>query len=196
MNFLAHQFLSFDDPALKTGNLLGEFVKGKDYQQYIPALQKGILLHRKIDDFTDRHPLVCELSKSMHTIFHKYSPVIVDIYFDYCLAINWWRFSDQNLNNFAQNTYAELQSFAPILPARIQTVINRMREHDWLSHYQTMEGIQMSFNNLIHRARFDNNIKEAISYLYVHQKNIEAIFLEFFPEIIVECKRYLKGLEK
>ena len=126
MNFLAHQFLSFDDPALKTGNLLGEFVKGKDYQQYTPTLQKGILLHRKIDDFTDRHPLVGELSKSMHTTFHKYSPVIVDIYFDYCLAINWWRFSDQNLNDFAQNTYAELQSFASILPDRIQTVINRM----------------------------------------------------------------------
>ena len=192
MNFLAHQFLSFDNPALKAGNLLGEFVKGKDYLQYTPILQKGILLHRKIDDFTDKHPLVMGLSKTMHTTFHKYSPVVVDIYFDYCLAINWWRFSDENLNNFAQNTYAELQSFAPILPDAIQNVINRMQKHDWLGHYQTMEGIQMSFNHLIQRARFDNNIKEAIAYLYVNQKNIEAVFLEFFPDIIAECNDYLK----
>ena len=62
MNYVAHQVLSFGDPNLQLGNLLGEVVKGNQYQQYSPNLQKGILLHRQIDTFTDAHPIVKELS--------------------------------------------------------------------------------------------------------------------------------------
>jgi len=33
-------------------------VKGRDYLKYPELIRKGIILHRHIDGFTDRHPVV------------------------------------------------------------------------------------------------------------------------------------------
>ena len=53
MNHLAHCFLSFGDEDILLGNFLGDFVKGHDWEKYPRGIQRGILLHRAIDSFTD-----------------------------------------------------------------------------------------------------------------------------------------------
>ena len=57
MNFLGHLYFSNNNPELMYANLFGDFVKGKDLSMYSPQVQKGILLHRKIDDYIDNHPV-------------------------------------------------------------------------------------------------------------------------------------------
>ena len=37
------------------GNMISDFVKGKKKFDYPPGIQKGIMLHRAIDTFTDTH---------------------------------------------------------------------------------------------------------------------------------------------
>ncbi len=191
MNFLAHQFLSMEIPAVKAGNLLGEFIRGKEYEKYSENIQKGVLLHRKIDDFTDKHPVVLALVREMNPVFHKYSPVIADVFFDYCLAKNWWRYSEVALQEFCDQTYSDLESFSSLMPQKVQTTISSMREHNWLFHYQSLEGIQHSLKNLKRRTSFENNIEDAIKYLYTHEEKIEAAFFEFFPDIQKECTLFL-----
>ena len=56
MNYLAHFHLSHGNDDWMTGALLGDFVKGPLKGERSKALEQGILLHRKIDAFTDRHP--------------------------------------------------------------------------------------------------------------------------------------------
>ena len=76
MNYLAHLYLSDDGtPESLVGALLGDFVKGDDHRNYPPAIQRAILLHRKIDAFTDAHEIFrrdgahlhCEIPISMAT---------------------------------------------------------------------------------------------------------------------------------
>lgn len=55
MNYLAHAYFSFGDPAILTGNMISDYVKGKKQFDYPIAIQKGIKLHRAIDQFTDDH---------------------------------------------------------------------------------------------------------------------------------------------
>ena len=55
MNYLAHAYLSFGMPAITVGNLISDFVKGKQKFTYPAAIQQGIVLHRAIDTFTDTH---------------------------------------------------------------------------------------------------------------------------------------------
>ncbi len=191
MNFLAHQFLSTEIPAVKAGNLLGEFIRGKEYEKYSENIQKGVLLHRKIDDFTDKHLVVLTLVREMTPVFHKYSPVIADVFFDYCLAKNWWRYSEVALQEFCDQTYSDLESFSSLMPQKVQTTISSMREHNWLFHYQSLEGIQHSLKNLKRRTSFENNIEDAIKYLYTHEGKIEAAFFKFFPDIQKECTLFL-----
>lgn len=191
MNFLAHQFLSMNIPAVKAGNLLGEFIRGKEYENYSEAVQKGILLHRKIDTFTDKHPIVLALVREMTPSFSKYSPVITDVFFDYCLAKNWWKYSEIGLQEFCNQTYDDLESFSPIMPEKAQSMIVSMREYNWLFHYQNLEGIQHSLKNLKRRTSFENNIEEAIKYLYTHEQKIENVFFKFFPDVQKECSTFL-----
>jgi acyl carrier protein phosphodiesterase len=53
MNYLAHAYLSFGIPEITLGNLISDFVKGKKKNDYPAAIQRGIMLHRAIDTFTD-----------------------------------------------------------------------------------------------------------------------------------------------
>ena len=55
MNYLGHLVLSGQDDEVLLGNFMADAVKGSSYKMYSTGVQKGILLHRKIDDFTDKH---------------------------------------------------------------------------------------------------------------------------------------------
>ena len=57
MNFLAHVYLSGENTQLAIGNLIADQVKGESYREYPIEIQKGIVFHRAIDDFTDRNPI-------------------------------------------------------------------------------------------------------------------------------------------
>jgi acyl carrier protein phosphodiesterase len=47
-----------------------------------------IILHRAIDTFTDAHPVLDEVLK-LHSRYHHYAGVIVDVFYDHFLAKNW-----------------------------------------------------------------------------------------------------------
>ena len=55
MNFLAHEFLSFNNKELRVGNFLADFIRGNNLDKYPEGIKTGILLHRSIDVFTGFH---------------------------------------------------------------------------------------------------------------------------------------------
>ena len=55
MNFLAHIYLSGNNNDLRFGNFIANSIREKQYQDFSTSVQKGILLHREIDAFTDQH---------------------------------------------------------------------------------------------------------------------------------------------
>ena len=89
MNHLAHFVLSGDDDDLAIGNFLADFITNRQLPDFTEGVQRGIHLHRAIDAFTDAHPVVKQSTKRLHPFHHKYSPVIVDVYYDFLLAKNW-----------------------------------------------------------------------------------------------------------
>ena len=60
MNYLAHAYLSFGEPDILIGNMISDFIKGKKQFDYLLPVQKGIQLHRAIDEFTDFHAVTKE----------------------------------------------------------------------------------------------------------------------------------------
>src|SRR5277367_1527199 len=101
MNFLAHLYLSGDNPKIKTGNFIGDFVKGKNLaDRFEKDIAKGIVLHREIDWFTDRHPVVKQSKDRLREKYRHYSGVIVDVFYDHFLARNWINYSSKSLSDF------------------------------------------------------------------------------------------------
>ena len=56
MNYLAHLVLSGKNEEVLFGNFIADAVKGKSYLTWSKNIQKGILLHRFIDHYTDTNP--------------------------------------------------------------------------------------------------------------------------------------------
>jgi len=90
MNFLGHLVLAGTDENLSLGAMLGDFVRGRVALQAFPApVQKGILLHRHIDAFTDSRPEVAALRSWFPADFRRYAGIIIDLGFDHLLARDW-----------------------------------------------------------------------------------------------------------
>jgi acyl carrier protein phosphodiesterase len=109
MNYLAHAYLSFNDPDILVGNMISDFVKGKKKFDYPLRIQAGIMLHRIIDEFTDSHPATREAKEFFRPHYRLYSGAFIDVVFDHFLALNSNEFTETSLLNFSQQVYSFLQ---------------------------------------------------------------------------------------
>jgi len=111
MNYLAHAYLSFNQPDILAGNMINDYVKGKKKFDYPLDIQKGMLLHRAIDHFTDHHSATQKAKQFFKTDYRLYAGAFVDVLYDHFLANDIAEFaSDIELNLFCQTTYASLQN--------------------------------------------------------------------------------------
>ena len=184
MNYLAHCFLSGPDEHLLVGNFIADHVKGKDLIGFPAAMAAGIVLHRKIDRYTDTHPVVKQSKKRLRPFFHKYSPVVADMYYDHFLAKSWNEYSEIPLAGYAQQVYSLLQANAQWLPERTKHMIRHMIAQDWLTIYASLDGMDSVLRGMATRTRFFSNMEEATGFLQVHYSFFEKEFKLFFPDLI------------
>jgi acyl carrier protein phosphodiesterase len=184
MNYLAHFHLSNKDTDLIIGNYIADDVKGKEYLKYALPIQNGILLHRKIDAFTDTHQVV---TRSKDTIRHhqnKYTPVVMDVFYDYFLANSWEKYDNEGLLNFTQDIYSVLFKNINQLPLKSQGRLPFMANSNWLYNYGKIEGIQKSLTGLSHRTNYTNNMDQAHLILKEHEESLQHDFEEFYPQLM------------
>ena len=88
---------------------MGDTIRGKQYLDYPEEVQRGILLHRQIDTFTDAHPLFRESKRRLVPLYGHYAGVITDIFYDYFLTKHWRVFSSEDFDGYIERFYALLQ---------------------------------------------------------------------------------------
>ncbi len=144
MNYLAHLYLSGNSEEILVGNFIGDYVKGKQYQKFPVGVQKGILLHRQIDSFTDRHELVKSCANHFRERYGRYSGIVTDVVFDHFLARFWCEYSSITLRQFAKYVHAVLLSNYLLLPSRVKGFLPFLIQHKRLESYAHFKGIQQS----------------------------------------------------
>lgn len=184
MNYLAHLYLATDSPASILGNFLGDFLKGIDINCYNEDIKKGIEQHRKVDVFTDKHPIFKQSKQLISSNNKRYSGIIIDIFYDHFLAKNWWYYSDTSLNEFAAKTYKVLEDNSAILPPRLQAVLPRIKTDNWLICYENIAGISTALKRVSLRIKRENAVAAAIEDLELNYQQFEDHFSKFFPELI------------
>ncbi|MFD2516017.1 ACP phosphodiesterase [Pontibacter locisalis] len=194
MNFLAHAFLSGDDPDLLLGNFIADSVKGKQLDLYTPAVANGIRLHRLIDTFTDTHEVVGETKARLRPKYKKFAPVIADMYYDHFLASRFERFGKESLQVYTQWVYAIIQKSFDLLPERMQHIFPHMMQHDWLSGYAQLEGLNRALTGMSRRASFVSGMETAALELQENYSLYAAEFEDFFPELILYAEKERQNL--
>ncbi len=180
VNYLAHIYLSGDDDYIKIGNFIADRVKGKEYLDYQVDIQYGILLHRQIDTFTDKHSIVKKSKLRLHERYRHYDGVIIDILYDHFLAKNWKIYSEIPLNKYVQHFYGLLASNYKLLPQKIQYLYPFMISGNWLYNYRTINGIEKVLKGMNKRSGYKSHMHLAVEDLQLYYDEFENDFTIFF----------------
>jgi acyl carrier protein phosphodiesterase len=173
---------------------MADSVRGRDYLQFPAQIQKGVLLHRAIDTFTDTHPITRKSSKRLHSRYRHYSMVIVDIYYDHFLARNWDAYSDVSLEKFTDNFYTLLEENLHLMPETVQQMTPYMITDNWLLSYRDLEGIHRVLKGLNRRTGLKSGMDQAVEELEDFYGEFEAEFTAFFDELIIFSRSKLATL--
>lgn len=184
MNYLAHLYLAEDSPESLVGNFLGDFVKGQAINLYSDAIQKGIKLHRKVDSYTDSHPIFLKSKRLISNLNKRYAGIIIDVFYDHFLAKNWSHYSGVPLNEYAAKVYRVLQENQGILPDSLRTILPYLIADNRLVSYAEIPGISFTLKRISLRLKRENSLDRAIEDLIANYEGFESDFTNFFPEII------------
>ena len=183
MNFLAHIYLSGDADLIKIGNFMADGIHGKNFDFFPIDIQKGILLHRAIDTFTDSHPIFRQSTKRLHSNYHHYAGIIVDIFYDHFLAKNWSTYSDEKLDDYILRFYQSLQDNFEVLTEKTQKMMPYLITQNWLLRYQTIDGIELILEKMDHRINRNSTMRLSVAELTQFYLEFEYEFTTFFEEL-------------
>jgi acyl carrier protein phosphodiesterase len=184
MNYLAHAYLSFHIPEILAGNMISDYIKGKKQYDYSPGIQKGIKLHRAIDNFTDTHAATHQLKSFFRPHYRLYSGAFADVVYDHFLANDVMQFgTETELKKFAATTYKLLEPYTDIFPQPFLKMFPFMKEHDWLYNYRLTGGVEKSFSGLVSRAAFITESKTAFEIFNANYIAMQVCYDNFFSDL-------------
>ncbi|RKS50632.1 acyl carrier protein phosphodiesterase [Gillisia mitskevichiae] len=194
MNYLAHIYLSAEIKELKIGNFIADSIKGNKFRHFPDKIQDGIILHRALDTYTDKHPTVRESTHRLFDPYGHYSSVIIDILYDHFLAKNWSDYSNIPLYYYTQDFYNLLKENYEILPIKVQQFLPYMIQDNWLYSYATIEGIGKILYQMDQRTKNRSKMQFATKELQLYYPLFEDEFKRFFKEIITYSTEEIQKL--
>jgi len=190
MNHLAHTFLAPDSAEARVGSILGDFTKGIDLAGLPKPVLEGVRHHLAVDTFTDQHPQVLASKQLFSKQRRRFAGVALDILYDHFLLRHWHRYSEFEQTAFIHTVYRELSAQEPLMPPAMIRVTRRMVDHDWFSAYQELDNIGFALDRVAERIRFPNQFTGIIDEIRENERELEANFLEFFPELQTFARQY------
>ena len=184
MNYLAHAYLSFQQPEILVGNMISDYVKGKKKFDYSPGIQQGIELHRLIDTFTDDHAATKEAKEIFRPHYRLYAGAFVDVVYDHYLATDPFIFNSDSLEAFAAGTYTMLEPYTAVFPERFARMFPYMKTQNWLYNYSNKWGIENSLHGVVRRSTYLTESATAFQLFQTHYEHLQRSYQQFFPELL------------
>lgn len=185
MNFLAHLHLAEPTPASRMGNLLGDFVRGRPWDDRFPrAVWQGIMEHRYVDSFTDSHSVWQDSRALLPDSLRRYAGIIIDVYYDYFLHRHWDRYSSASLSSFIREVHHDLELAMPMAPPEAEEAIRLMIDEEWLQGYGDLAAIRETLERIAHRSPVLGAISGSGVFVEPHLPEMEGHFLNYYPDLI------------
>ena len=188
MNWLAHLFLSEPSPAFRIGNLLPDLVGPTAMTRLSHEFLRGVQQHRRIDAFTDSHPIVRRSIARVGPEFRRFGGIFVDIFYDHFLSREWPTLSRVSLHDFTQEVYASFAHHRHHIPPEAYGPLEKMKSENWLCTYGDLHGVATTLGRIGLRLRRPTPLAEGAVILEADYGGFHADFLEFFPELMSHVK--------
>ncbi|WP_409278649.1 acyl carrier protein phosphodiesterase [Pseudomonas defluvii] len=191
MNYLAHLHLGGQQPEQLLGSLYGDFVKGPLDGRFSLSLEAAIRLHRQIDVFTDSHPVVHAALGRFPRERRRYAGIIVDVFFDHCLARDWLDYADQPLTQFTHRVYRVLAE-QPVLPGRLAQIAPYMAADDWLGSYREFAVLEHVLKGISRRLSRPEGLDGAWEEVQALYEPLQEDFRLFYPQLQAFAQKALR----
>ncbi len=191
MNFLAHLHIAEQSDSSLLGNLLGDFVKGDPDKQFSQLVVNGIRLHRWVDSYTDRHPLMSESKALFPDSTRRFSPIALDMLWDHFLAKHWQEFHSLPLKDFVDNAQKQIQHNHTLeidLPERYLMVTEKMWQGRWLESYCKLDNIEFALQRMSQRSIRMKPLAECYQSFVEHYPVFSEVFFELYPDVLDKAK--------
>ena len=197
MNFLAHALLAGDADTDRIGGLMGDFVKGLLPAGLPPALASGVVLHRAIDSFADRHPAFIASRARISPERRRVGGILVDLFYDHLLARDWDRHGYGSLDDYTARLYASLDALSQHLPDDAQEIAALMSGNDWLGSYRNIAAVGRAIDRMaIHRLRRPTSLAGGIEEFNADTNGFAADFQTFLPDAVAFAASWRKMREE
>ena len=192
MNYLVHLYLSGPEPFHQLGGIMGDFVKGPLTDDYPQKITTGLILHRRIDSLAHNSRHTRNSRRRLNAKYGHGRGIIIDIFYDHFLADNWQTFSPTPLENYAESIYQNLRRHKNILPEKLNDIVPRMAEHNWLVSYQQHDVVGRALQRIAQRLSRPLPLCDATVDLAQHREEFYDDFMGFMSEA-KELSRQLLG---
>ena len=188
MNYLAHLHLGGPRPGELLGSLYGDFVKGPLQGRWPADIEAGIRLHRQIDAYTDSHPLVLQAKQRFPSERRRYAGILIDLFFDHCLAAHWHDYAAEPLQQFTARVYRVLSEEAE-LPGKLALIAPRMAAQDWLGSYRNFAVMEQVVAGMSRRLSRPEGLAGGVVELERLYVPLQQDFREFYPQLQAFAQR-------
>jgi acyl carrier protein phosphodiesterase len=194
VNFLAHLQLAGADENLRMGAMLGDFVRGRAaLEAFKPEVQTGILLHRRIDSYTDALPEVAALRAWFPGEFRRYAGIIIDLGIDHELARNWGRWSKQTLDVFDGAVREMLDRRASEVPAELWRFMDYADRRGLFAAYRDRAEILYSLRGIGRRLSRPNTLHRVEDIWGPFEIRLRLSFQPVYDKVQSDVAAWLKS---
>ena len=188
MNLLAHAVLASPGDESLVGNLIADFVRPADVDQLSPGMRAGVMQHRRVDAFTDRHPDVQRSIRRVSARWGWFSGILIDMYYDHVLSVEWSAHVGGSRRAFIDGVHAVLLASASDMPAAAGEVMRGFVRDDRLASYADPAGLADALARLSDRiaTRIPTRavrLEQAMPELQAAHAELRADFGRFWPDL-------------
>jgi len=190
MRTIAHALLSPGQFDLLSGNLCGDFIKGPIAPEQLQnGFIRGVVLHRRIDAFTDSHPSSLELYKKFPPNLRRFAPVLADFAIDFSISAEWGAFCTVDRTSFSKIVSAHLTECASEQKSGVhRAYIHRILSGPLVTPIYLKDQLQRALAPVFIRFKREELIAPSMSFLYTH-----TVALRQYSRIILSaCEHFLR----
>lgn len=184
MNFLAHTMFANNDPELIVGQFCGDFVRGSDLGAFPVRVRHGILQHRQIDRFTDRHDVNRAARDLFEPPLRRFAGILTDIVYDHFLALSWSDYCRIPLETHVDQVNDALAQHFELLPLKLQRFSRFLADREVLLSYRRFDAVDAALWRLSRRSERFLLLDEAADIVQANLGPLSTCFHQFYPDLI------------
>jgi acyl carrier protein phosphodiesterase len=194
VNFLAHLVLAPQTPEGLIGSIAPDMIQGPLPSDLHDAVASAAKEHHQVDRFTDAHAAFGQTRQRLGEVVDtRLSGILADVLYDHILARDWDRWRGEPLADYLEQAEHSLLGALPYVPARMQMIVRKMIDEQWLASYATVAGIRARLETMSQRLtrRLDRPMSLTISErdLADLDKGLTQDFTMFWPDLLAHVEQ-------